>query len=111
MAGYGPYWVGQFTLKPGMEGEAIRWWVEKGEPDIRAELCTKSLKAYSVQFMLGERNVVEIWQELENYAILDKMQEDIVTHPENYSQAASHLREAHSFIEWGAARLMRAWPP
>jgi hypothetical protein len=106
----GPFWVGQFKIRSGMDGEALAWWREKGEPDVLAEPCTKSLKAYAVQFALGGEYTVEIWQELENYAVLDMMEKDFQRRPEFYAEHMQHLREADNLLEWGPARLMNWWP-
>jgi hypothetical protein len=106
----GPYWVGQFKIISGMDAEALKWWCEKCEPDILAEPCTKSLKTYAVQFALGGTYTIEIWQELENYAVLDTIETDVQERPEFYTRHMKHLREAHSIVEWGPARLMREWP-
>jgi hypothetical protein len=109
--GHGPYWVGQFKIKSGMDFKAIEWWREKGEPDILNEACTKSLKTYAVQFALGGDYTVEIWQELENYSVLDQVELDIQKRPEFYANHTKHLSEAHAIIEWGPARLMKEWLP
>ena len=105
----GPYWVGQFRIISGMDRQALKWWHEKCEPDILKEPCTKSLKTYAVQFGLGGKYTIEIWQELENYAVLDTIEVDVQKHPEFYTRQMKHLREAHGIVEWGPARLMRDW--
>ncbi len=103
------YWVGQFSIKPGLEAAAIDWWCTKGEPDILAEACTKSLRPYAIQYALGGKSTVEIWQELENFAILDSIEKDVQDHLPFYLQHMKHLQEAVAFLDWGPAKLMREW--
>ena len=107
------YWVGKFKIKSGMDSIAGDWWRELGKPDILTEACTKSLRTYAVQFALGGKYNIEVWQELENFAVLDSIDKDVQENMNFYLRHMAHLQDAEGFIEWGPARLMREWlrPP
>jgi hypothetical protein len=85
------YWVGQFKVKSEMDTAALEWWREKGKPDILAEACTKSLRAYAVQFALGGKYTVEIWQELKILQCLIRLKK-MFGQLEFYLQHMEHLR-------------------
>ena len=106
MEEYRIYHVSTAKIKPGKANEAVRWWQEKGKAMLESTPGFKSAKAYAVQFGLGGEYSIEIWQEIENYAAYDRLDEDLEANPQNYAASA----EAREFFEWGPARVMGDWP-
>jgi hypothetical protein len=83
----------------------VKWWQEKGKAFFEAFPGVKSVKAYAAQFGLGG-NLLEVWLELENYAALDRMDEDLTANPQKYAAWA----ETPDLFENGPARIMGDWP-
>ena len=83
---------------------------KKGAPDILSDPWTVSLRCYAAQFGLGEEYAIEIWQEIENYAAFDRMDQDIFEHPEKYKEKQAIWEEANQYFEWASNRLMGGWP-
>jgi hypothetical protein len=110
MLPYRLYLVGTVKIKPGKHEEAVRFWREKGMPDILAEPWTESLKTYAAQFGLGGQYTIEVWQEIKNYAALDQMDQDMIDNPGKYREKRELWREAEELFEWGPSRLMGDWP-
>jgi hypothetical protein len=67
--------------------------------------CALSVKAFAVQFGLGPSHI-EIWQEMENYASYDRIDEELDANPQKYAA----FGEAQDLFEWGQARVMGDWP-
>lgn len=101
-------WSGKF--KPDKTDEAARWWREKGAPDLLAEPWTKSLHAYAGQFRLAGEYDLEVWQEIENYAALDRMDEWYAENPERARKKDGLWRQSVAFFDWGPSRLVGDWP-
>lgn len=99
------YSVFKMKIKSGKGSEAAKWWHEKGKPLYEASPGVKSVKAYAVQFGLGG-NFVEVWLELENYAALDRIDEDLDANPEKYAGWA----EFPDLFESEPGRIMGDWP-
>lgn len=110
MEAYKLYWVGRAKVKPGKYSEAVKWWREKGVPDILADPWTKSLKCYASQFGLGGEYTIEIWQEIESYGSFDQIDTDILENPDKYKKKQAMWDEANEYFEWGPNRLMGDWP-
>jgi len=106
MGVYRLYYVGAARIKPGQGQAAARWWNEKGKAFFEAQPGTKSVRVYAVQFGLGGEYSLEFWSEIEDYASLDRLDEDILANPRKY---AAWL-ETQEILEWGPARLMGDWP-
>lgn len=105
MEGYRIYLVLTAKCKPGKEDEAVKWWQEKGKALWESMPGVKSVRAYAVQWLLGGERVREFWTEIENYAALDRMDEDLEGNPQKYAA----LGEAEELFEWGPGRLMGDW--
>ena len=110
MEAYRLFWVGTMKIKPGKAAEAKKWWQEKGAPDILSDPWTKSLKCYAIQFGLGGEYTIEVWQEIENYAAFDRMDQAFVDDPEKSRRSWLLWTEAAEYFEGGPARLMGDWP-
>ena len=102
---YTIYHVSTFKILPGKRSEAIKWWREKGKAVAESLPGTRSVRAFAVQFGLGPSHY-EIWQEIDNYASYDRIDEELETTPEKYAAWG----EAEGLIEWGPARIMGDWP-
>ncbi len=111
MDAYKLYFVttGKFKDDSSFE-EATRWWREKGGPDLAAEPWSKSLRVFATQFRLGGEHDLEVWQEIENYAVLDEMDEWFAADPDRAKAKQELWRESCAYIEWGSSRLMGDWP-
>ncbi len=101
--------VGKFKDDASYE-EATTWWREKGGPDLAAEPWTKSLQVYATQFRLGGEYSLEVWQEIENYAVLDEMDAWYFADPARAKAKGDLWRESAAYFEWGPSRLMGDWP-
>jgi len=110
MGTYRIFLVGQAKIKPGKFEEATKFWREKGAPDILSEPWTKSLRGYASQFGLGGEYGIEVWQEIENYAALDAMDNAVLNSPEEAQRKREIWKEAVDYFEWGPAKLMGDWP-
>lgn len=110
MEAYRLYWVTAGKVKPGKSTEATRWWAEKAAPDIRSDPWTKSLNAYAVQFGLGGEYTIEIWQEIENYAAFDAMDQSFIGDQGEALKKLELWEEGQQFFDWGPSRLMGDWP-
>ena len=110
MGTYKIYWVGQMKIKPGKFAEALRWWKEKGEPDIKSNAWTKSLKCYGVQFGFGGEYTIEIWQEIESYAAFDEIDKFWEEGSDATKKKTELWKEGNEYFEWGPSRLMGDWP-
>ena len=51
-------------------------------------------------------HAIEIWQELENYAALDKMDAWYDEDPTGAKKKLDLWKESYDYFEWGPARLM-----
>ena len=101
--------TGKFKEGSSIE-DATTWWREKGGPDLVSEPWTKSLRVFATQFRLGGEHDLEVWQEIENYAVLDEMDEWYAADPVRTGTKEDLWRESSACIEWGASRLMGDWP-
>jgi hypothetical protein len=110
MEAYKLYIVGTANVKPGKFEEATKWWKEKGAPDMLSRPWTKSLKCYAGQFGLGGEYTIEIWQEIENYAVFDQIDSYIIEDPKRDAEFRKIWAEADDYFEWGPNRLMGDWP-
>jgi len=110
MEAYKLYFVTTGKFKEGAVEDATRWWREKGVPDILAEPWTKSLRAFATQFRLGGEYDLEVWQEIENYAVLDQMDEWYAEDAERAKAKDALWRESFAYFDWGPSRLMGDWP-
>ena len=110
MSAYKLYWVMSAKFKPGKDEEAAKWWREKGAPELLSEPWTKSLHAYATQFGLGGEYDLEVWQEIENYAAFDQMDERFAKDPAWAKQWEDVVKGSLDYIKWGPARLMGDWP-
>jgi len=110
MEAYRLFLVGQIKIKTGKFAEATKWWKEKGAPDILSRPYVKSLKCYAGQFGLGGEYGIEIWQELENYAAMDQMDNYIIEDLERAAENMELWKEGNDLFEWGPSRLMGDWP-
>ncbi len=110
MGSYKLYLVQTGKFKPGMWEEATKWWRETGDADLRAEPWTKSLQAYASQFGLGGSQDLEIWQEIENYAVLDQMDAWWEADQDRAKAKMDLWRGSLEFFEWGQCRLVGDWP-
>lgn len=106
-APYKIYFVNTAKSKSGKSAEAAKWWQEKGKAWFESSPSTKSVQAYAAQFSLGGDYFLEFWQEIENYAALDRWDEDMLQHPDKYSPM---MKEASDLFDWGPARIMGDWP-
>jgi hypothetical protein len=108
MSTYQIYFVTTAKPKSGKSAVAAAWWNDKGKQLFGAMSGTKSVRAYIAQFGLtGEAFSLEIWQELECYATLDKWDEEARSDPNSYS---AFLKDFHQFYDVGPCRLMGEWP-
>jgi hypothetical protein len=107
---YRLYWVGTAKIRPGKFEEATKWWREKGAPDLLSEPWTKSLHAYAAQFGLAGEYGIEVWQEIENYAALDLMDQWQIEDQARAKMKRDIWKEGVEYFEWGPARLMGDWP-
>jgi len=103
---YRLYHVWTAKSKPGKRDEAKKWWLEKGKPLLESVPGAKSVRAYAVQFGLGGEYFLEMWVEKENYAVYDRVDEDVLANPQKYAAWS----EAEDVLEWGPSRLMGDWP-
>ncbi len=110
MTAYKLYFVSKAKIKSGKFVEATKWWREKGLPDIKSRPWVKSVQTYAVQFGLGEEYTIETWEEIENYAALDMMDNWIIEDEERAEENRKMWQEANDYFEWGPARLMGDWP-
>ena len=110
MYAYKLYWVGQWKIKAGKSAEAVKWWEEKGKPNILSKPWTKSLRIYAGQFGLGGEYTIEIWSELESYAAFDEMDKFWEENSEEAKKFAEVWKEANEYLEFGPSRLMGDWP-
>jgi hypothetical protein len=110
MEAYKLYLVSTAKIKAGKFVEATKWWGEKGIPDILSRPYTKSLHCYAGQFGLGGEYEIEVWQEIENYAAMDAMDDWVIEDPERATQSIEYWKEANELFEWGPSRLMGDWP-
>jgi hypothetical protein len=107
MAMYRIYFVGTAKPKPGKSGAAAKWWHEKGMAFYESLPGVKSVHAYASQFDLGDTYGFEIWTEIENYAVMDRWDEDAAANPQKYGPL---LGEFNDLFESGPSRLMGDWP-
>lgn len=104
---YRLYFVSTERTRPGKSSEAAKWWIESGKPTLGSLSGVKSVNAYATQFGLGGVYNIEIWYELENYAVMDQWDEEIAADPEKYG---SILKEYGELFESGPSRLVGDWP-
>jgi hypothetical protein len=110
MEAYRLYYVMSAKFKYGKGEEATRWWREKGAPDLLSDPWTKSLKAYAAQFSLAGKHDFEVWQEIEDYAALDRMDEWWAEDPVRAKKKEDLWKESAEYFEWGPSRLMGDFP-
>jgi hypothetical protein len=110
MTPYRLYLVTAFKIRPAKGVEARKWWREKGAPDIKSKPWTKSLRCFAAQFGLGPDYYLESWQEIENYAAMDTMDQWFLDHPKEAEELAKLWREGEEYFEWGPTRLVGDWP-
>lgn len=104
---YRIYFVGTARPRPGKEGAAAEWWKEKGEAFYSAFPGVKSLQTFAGQFGLSGEYGIEMWYEIEDYAVMDKWDEVIGADPQKYGPAFVEFVE---LFEAGPSRLMGDWP-
>jgi hypothetical protein len=107
MEAYRKYWVVTARSRPGKSAEAAKWWRETGKACFEATPGVKSVRAYGCQFGLGGEFGLEIWQEIENYAIFDRIDEDMIS---GNADTYAWLVQWRELFEDGPARLMGEWP-
>ena len=110
LGSYKLYMVSTMKVRPGKFAEATRWWKEKGLPDARSRPWVKSLKCYAAQFGLAGEYGLEVWEEIENYAAMDVMDNWIEEDPKRAEKERELWKEGNEFFEWGPTRLMGDWP-
>ena len=111
MATYGLYYVMTGKFRPGKGSEdVVKWWREKGAPDMLSNPGVKSVHAYAAQFDLAGDHNLEVWVEIENYAALDKMDDWYVANPDLAKTKEDLWKESDAYFEWGPARLMGDFP-
>lgn len=106
MEAYKIHYVFTTRVKPGKGAETVKWWREKGKATYELLPGVRSVRAYAVQFGLGGEYGIEIWMEMENYAALDLIDEDLETNREKYAA----FGDADELFDYGPARLMGEWP-
>lgn len=106
MEKYRIYEVSTARIKPGKSAAVVEWWHGKGKAAYGVSPGTRSVKAYAVQFGFGGQYQLEIWREIEGYGTYDRLDEDIIAHPENYAA----FGEVSDILEFGPSRLMGEWP-
>jgi hypothetical protein len=99
------YQVLTVKVKSGKSVEAAKWWKEKGKALYESSPGIKSVKAYGVQFGLGG-SFLEFWLEMENYAVFDRIDEDLDANPQKYAAFA----EFWDLFESSTTRIMGDWP-
>lgn len=108
------YYVTHAKPKPGKSAEAARWWTEVGKALFEALPGVVSVKAYITQFGLSGGHMglstgqcgVEIWQELENYAVFDKWDAACSVDASQFDELFDGLRE---YYDTGASRVVGDW--
>ena len=101
------YYVATFRPKPGKRTEAAKWWREKGKAAWEAVPGIKSIRAFGRQFGLGAgEHSIEIWAEMENYAVLDEIDKDLDVNPGRYA----FMGELGEYFDSGPARIMGEYP-
>ncbi|TKJ29445.1 MAG: hypothetical protein CEE40_08540 [Chloroflexi bacterium B3_Chlor] len=106
MGVYQLYEVATAKIRPGKTGDAVKWWEEKGKAAFEVAPGTKTVRAYAVQFGFGGEYGLEIWREIDDYGTYDRLDEDILAHPERYAA----FTESLEVLEWGPSRLMGDFP-
>jgi len=106
MEKYRIYEVNSIRIKPGKGAAVVEWWHEKGKAAYEVSPGTKSVKAYAVQFGFGGQYQLEIWREIEDYGTYDRLDQDILAHPENYAAFSG----VNDILEVGPTPLMGDWP-
>lgn len=106
MEAYKIHFVLTTRAKPGKGDEAVKWWNEKGKAVYESLPGVKSVKAYAAQFGLGGEYGLEIWMEMENYAALDRIDEDLEANRQKYAA----FGESQDLFDDGPARIMGEWP-
>ena len=104
---YRIFFVGTARSKPGIDGEAAKWWTEKGKPFYESMPGVKSLRTYAGQFGLDGKYSIEFWYEIENYGVMDQWDIDMLAHPDRYGPI---FKEYGELFENGPSRLMGDWP-
>ncbi len=104
---YRLYFVSTAKTRPGKSSAAAEWWNEKGNPVFGSLSGVKSVKIYASQFGLGGEYSIEIWYEVENYAVMDQWDEDIAADPQKFGPI---FEEFEDLFDLGPSRLVGDWP-
>ena len=107
MSAYRLYFVSTATPRPGKGGEAAKWWREKGQAVFETLPGVKSLQVFASQFGLGRRHNIEFWYEIDDYAVMDKWDDDIAADAAKWGPI---FDEFDQLFEGGPSRLMGSWP-
>lgn len=107
MTNYRIFYVNTAKSKPGKSNAAAKWWGAYGISSFGALPGVKSVQAFASQFCFAGTFNIEIWQELESYAVLDKWDEEAVANPDHYEK---FLSDFDDLFERGPSRLMGDWP-
>ena len=107
MGMYPIYYVLTAKSNPGKSAAATKWWRETGKAFYESLPGVKSVHAYAGQFGLSSPHGLEIWIEVENYAVLDRWDEDFAANSQKYGPI---FREFGELFEGGQNRLMGDWP-
>jgi|SoiMetStandDraft_5_1073268.scaffolds.fasta_scaffold552163_1 hypothetical protein len=96
------------TARPrsGQALAAAKWWRDKGQSFFASMPGVKGVTAYAVQFGLGGEYSVEIWQEIDGYAALDKWATEFRAQRQNYDLFGEFLQ----LYEVGPTRILGRWP-
>jgi hypothetical protein len=104
---YRIYYVNKVKSKPGKSAAAAKFWGEKGLAFHKSFPGVKDVHAYASQFGLGDEYGLEIWIEIENYAVMDRWDKDIEANPQKYGP---FFTEFNDLFESGPSRLLGDWP-
>ena len=105
--GYRIFYVITARPKEGKSRAAADWFAQKGVSLFRSMTGVKSVQVFACQFCMGAENTVEIWQELEDYAVFDRWDEDACADFESYN---TQFAEFHDLYDRGPSRLVGDWP-
>ena len=107
MSIYRIFYVGTSKSKPVKAGEGAKWFREKGQAYFESYSGVKSVQTFATQFGLGQDQGYEFWFEIEDYAVLDQWDADMIKYPEKYGPGWVEYTE---LIDSGPSRLMGDWP-
>ncbi len=107
MGVYRIYHVWSGRLKSRRVNLFVQWYNEHGYKMLCAMPGVKSVRAFARQFGLGPGDLdVEIWMEIENYQTYDRIDKDVIEHPEKYAA----WYEIDEYLEQRSSRIMGDFP-